>query len=332
LHVAVRTRQLDVMGILLQCDEDRISKQQPDNDVVSSDAADNRSVNPNKPLRLSPVNLRPLSQQSCLIDCQNYKGETVLHYVVTTGSLELVSELLKWKPNLELESSSLSNKNSCLTALDMAACQIAGSDMSGEKWDILRCLIEHPNGYGPEFFMLYRVRALCCAIDQKDYNLTLIEYLSNVTDLRIRNHDGDTALQVANFNYFCGGDIISVLLRSPSAAEAVNVRSARGGRTILQDAITFHRNYDTVLAIAKMANVNLPDDNGKTPLHYAVAASLINNVQLLLSCQADVSIRDHDGNTAFVMACSGVVNKWRLSIIYELLRHGIAYGELSNMV
>jgi len=346
LHVAVHTQQLDFMRVILQCDDDRHLKddgilfkqqQQPDdNDDIYSGAAGHRSIDDHdhQQTSLSPVNICPPPQKLRLIDCQDSDGQTGLHYAVIFESLELLPELLNWKPNLEIESTGTRRR---WTALDLAVHRIAGSNTTGKYWDIVRCLIEHPNGYGRDIFMCYRVRALCLAIEKEYYNLTIIEYLSNITDLRIRrNVDGNTALHLAATKQCGPGNIMPILLRSPYAADAVNIRSSHRGTTVLHDVIIHGQNSDTVQSIAEMANVNLPDHNGKTPLHYAVAASNPSNVRILLDCKADVCIRDHDGNTAFVLACCCAVvtqnKKTQLSNIYELYRHGIAYGELSNMV
>jgi len=184
--------------------------------------------------------------------------------------------------------------------------------------------------------MCYRVRALCLAIDHCDNNLTLIEYLSNITDLRSRRDiDGNTALHLTAAKWSQTGHIKSVLLHNPYAMEAVNNCISHNDRTVLHDAILHGQNSDTVLAIAKMANVNLADCNGKMPLHYAVASQNPSYVCILLDCKADVCIQDHNGNVAFVLACCGVVTQMKeiqLSNIYELYWHSIAYGQLSNMV
>jgi len=348
LHVAVRTQQLNFMRVILQCDDDRRLKydgiilqqqqQQPDdNDDIYSGAADHRSIDDPDHQRTSssPVNICPPPQELRLIDCQDSDGQTGLHYAVIFESLELLPELLNWKPNLEIEST---GTRRCWTTLDLAMRRIAGSNTTGKYWDIVRCLIGHLNGYGQDIFMCYRVRALCLAIEKEYYNLTIIEYLSNTTDLRIRrNIDGNTALHPTATKQCGPGNIMPILLCSPYAADAVNICSSHHGTTVLHDVIIHgQENSNTVWAIAEMANVNLPNHNGKTPLHYAITASNPSNVSILLDCKADVCIRDHDGNTAFVLACCCTVgtetNKTQLSNIYELYRHGIAYGELSNMV
>jgi len=69
-----------------------------------------------------------------LIDCQNRNGQTVLHYAVTTGSLELLQELLNWMPDIKIESL---DTDQCFIALYMAVRQIAGSDNTDKKLDIL---------------------------------------------------------------------------------------------------------------------------------------------------------------------------------------------------
>jgi len=336
LHVAVAYKQLDYMRKMLQCDDDsrvndgdilfKQQQQQPDDDDVSSGATDHRSIDRDRQQTRSSLVIRTPQQQSRLIDCQDNDGQTALHVAVRYGLLELLPELLNWKPNLEIEL--IDNP------LELAAF---GTDEMGDL-DMVRCLIEHPNGYGGDLFMCYRVRAraLCLAIEHCCNNLTLIEYLSNITDLRSRRDiDGNTALHLAIAKSSRTGNIMSVLLRNPYAMEAVNICSCHSDTTVLHDAIFHGQNSDTVLAIAKMANVNLPDRNGKTPLHYAVASQNPSYVRILLDCKADVCIRDHNGNTAFVLACCDVVTQTKetqLSKIYELYQHGIVYGELSNMV
>ena len=50
------------------------------------------------------------------------------------------------------------------------------------------------------------------------------------------------------------------------------------------------------------ADVNLQDKNGKVPLHYACAHGNRHMVEILLTKQANINIRDNDGQTALEIA------------------------------
>jgi len=252
----------------------------------------------------------------------------VLHYVVSDipPSLKVLQEILNWKPNLKIKS----ERDRRLMALHMTVYKITEDD-TGERMDILRCLLEHPNGYGPDY-MFQRVGALRLAVGTKDYNLAAIEYLSNIIDVRSRDNGGNTVLHLAVRRHE-GGKIVSVLLRSPYAAEAVNIQNG-SGKTVLHDAVIHCTDTDTVLVIADKADVNMRDGDGKTPLHYAVQCLKPRYVSILLNRMADVSVRDGHGETAFVLACCGkqMHEQHQLSIIFALYCHGVTCGELPNMV
>jgi len=93
-------------------------------------------------------------------------------------------------------------------------------------------------------------------------------------------------------------------------------------------------NDDAVQAICKVANVNVQDKHGRTALHYAIQDHQIHYVDMLLGQMVDVSIRDKEGHTALGLACSLQCSEENslLSIIYQLCRHGVAYGELQYML
>jgi len=99
-------------------------------------------------------------------------GDMALHYAITDRTLvEILQEILNWKPNLKI----VSGNNKGFTILQKAVCNIAGN-YTGIRLDSLRCLIEHPNGYGLDY-MFDRVRALHSAVKKEDYCLAAIEYL-----------------------------------------------------------------------------------------------------------------------------------------------------------
>jgi len=161
--------------------------------------------------------------------------------------------------------------------------------------------------------------------------MAVIEYLSNIIDVRIQDVNGNTALHSA-MTRDEAGEILPHLLFSCYGIEAIDIQD-QYGRTALHDAIINDRERNIVRALAIVADVNMADRDGKTPLHCAVASKKRTYVRSLLNRRADVTLRGRQGNTAFVLACSGTQeNIYQLSNIYALYRHGVAYGELPNMV
>jgi len=73
------------------------------------------------------------------------------------------------------------------------------------------------------------------------------------------------------------------------------------------------------LLLANKADVNVTNENGRTPLHYAATQNHTDLVELLLANQADVNAKDIEGKTPLSLALR---NK-RNTAVAELLRqHG----------
>jgi len=128
--------------------------------------------------------------------------------------------------------------------------------------------------------------------------------------------------------------IVQMLLHSHHVTEAANTRNELG-RTPLQEVVLLN-NANLVQAIGQIADVNVRSSHdGKTALHYAVTARATTCLEVLLILNANVSVRDNDGNTALILACNSCdddENHSQLTMVFELYKHGIAYGEVSNMI
>jgi len=276
LHIAVEYNSIDVTRFLLQFNdndkEDGFGP--PENSIRNAHMA---SVNP---VRMPPPNDHsPLLR---LIDCKDEHDRTALHDAVGKKSLEIVQELLNHKPNLRIESRAemrflglnslptrhLLNNRSFYNPLDMALCLADNaSNSSDEDLNVLKCLLEHPNGYGPDQIndlSCRRSAALHLTVEKEICNLAVVEYLSNCTDVRIQDIDGNTALHLAIKRPYAEAEhIMRLLLRSRYAKEAVKICNDQG-TTVLHDAIARSAHRDIVLAIADMADVNLIDRDGTT--------------------------------------------------------------------
>ena len=107
---------------------------------------------------------------------------------------------------------------------------------------------------------------------------------------------GNTALQNA------------VISQSPEVVRALLVGGANPNTTNLQGypvlmiAVTDAQSRDVAAALLEAkANVNAPDPNGKTPLHWAASSNRKDLMELLIKAIADVNRRDKSKKTRWIM-------------------------------
>jgi len=128
--------------------------------------------------------------------------------------------------------------------------------------------------------------------------------------------------------------VLDLLLRGHHGGDAANVLNNQG-RTPLMEAIRM-RDTAAVMALARMTNVNIADVEGKTALHHAIQMQDSMYVDVLLERGADISMRDVKGNTALALACFWHDSEddftLRTSMLFQLYRYVVAYGEQSNMI
>jgi len=252
-----------------------------------------------------------------------------LHYATVRGRLDSVYALLSCKPDLTYKT--VEEGNTALHHLFLK-----NSTPAAEKRDILVCLLEHENGYRSNEVNiqdLHGQTALHLALQQSEIaDKAILEYLWRIVDVSIADENGATALHLA---LECGAsqEVISALLGNNQGAVAANMRDGEGN-TPLQDALLLD-NMDAALAIARIADVNIPDSDGKTALHYAVELEEHSFLHFLLhERNADLLLRDHQGYTPLAVACSldTVDSNSQLSLIYQLCQYGVAYGNLQSML
>jgi len=261
-----------------------------------------------------------------LIDLQDVDGYTALHFAAKS-SWRVIHELLNCAPNLHCQAGNTSS-----TALH---CALYVRDEQ-RRMSNIRCLVENANGYGLNGINIRDSggrTVLHLALEGAGGKKSVIDYLSTKLDVSIQNVEGNTPLHIAVI-YRRSDVIIQMLLRSRHATEAANTRNDRG-RTPLHEAVLL-KNANLVQAIGRIADVNIRSHSGETALHYAVTARSTSCVDLLLMLNATVSLRDNDGNTALMLACNicddDDVKYAQLTMIFQLYKHGIAYGEVLNMI
>jgi len=266
-----------------------------------------------------------LTDNKLLIDHQDFHGYTALHWAAKVGSRPIVQAILNWGPNLTLRN--------CVgnTALHSTNFLNESESTQLEK---LQCFFEHTNGYSNADYSTLQDRYGNTVLQRVvSYSIyySLIEYLSGVIDVRVRDVNGDTALHLAAEKGL-SKPFLDFLLCGHHGMDAANVRNNQG-RTALMDAI-IKTNTVAVIALYPVTDVDISDNEGKTALHYAVQKKESTYVDILLERDANLSIRDDKGNTALALACclDDDENNLQLSMIFQLYRYGVAYGEQLNMI
>jgi len=275
-------------------------------------------------LMLSKMN----ATDRCLLDLQNDKGWTALHFAAKCASKKAIHELLNWKPDITRKTDDYGR-----TALHILIKN--EYRIEDDMFDVLRCLVEHENGYRTHAINLQDYKG-CTALHlalENDCSDSLLQYLSNATNVSIPNRKGETSLHTAVLKGRSEA-VILALLGSRHGAEAANIQDSMG-RTALHWVIFRNKDDDekVVRALSRVTNVNAQDHQGKTALHYAVERIKIAFVNILLYEQKkNLCLQDYQGNTPLSLACKPRRRKVRcqLSVIFQLYQYGVAYGE--NMV
>jgi len=230
-------------------------------------------------------------------------------------------------------------------------------------FDVLRCLVEHENGYRTHAINLqdYEGSTVLHLALGNDCSDSLLQYLSNAVNVSIANKKGETSLQAAVLNGH-SEEVIHALLGSRHGTEAANVQNALG-ETALHTAVLVYDEDDDddeddeddgddededddddedededkdkddeeiVRALSRVTNVNAQDREGKTALHYAIKIFEFALMNILLYEQkTNLCLQDYEGNTPLSFACELRTDNAhsQLSIIFLLYQYGIAYGE-----
>jgi len=278
-------------------------------------------------LLLAKINV---SNITAYLNLQNNFGSTALHYATVRGRRDSIYELLSWKPDLTCKTVNEGN-----TALHNLFC---GRLLpTNEERDILQCLLEHENGYQSNEINIqnhHGQTALHLALNWSKIiaDEAILENFLRIVDVSITDETGATALHTALYSV-ASQAVITALLASTQGAVAANMRNGKG-KTPLHDALVLE-NMDAAFVIARESDVNVPDRDGKTALHYAIKLDEPYFLELLLHKRnANVFLRDHQGHTPLALACTldTLDSKSLLTLIYQLCQHGVAYGELQNML
>lgn len=152
----------------------------------------------------------------------------------------------------------------------------------------------------------------------------MINVYGDIIDFTIKNNAGLTPRDLADKNgYGFLVEILDYMLKPVVSTDNVTERDAQG-RTGLMRAISKNNYEMAVDQIKRGANVNAADNNGNTPLIYA-----LNNrkrplifVTLLLSHGAQANGANKEGNTPLLLAINALPRNERLAIVTQLLAKG----------
>ena len=221
---------------------------------------------------------------------RNLFGETALHVAAANGSTNVAALLIA--AGADVNTTGAEDQTGGATPLHLAT--------SGGHSAVVRLLLE--KGANPNAMLFYsgqlRATSLMWAASGKDAELITL----------LLKHKADPNLVDANGNFAL---LNAVMQRNPETVRALLAGGADPDMLnpnrypLLMLAVTEYANKEVAEAlIAAKANVNAPDPNGRTPLHWAASANREDLVGSLVKAGADVNLRDKDGKTALDLAKS----------------------------
>jgi len=266
LHMAALSSNIEIFQLLLENNADVLVQDNYKRTVLMNLIGVPNSLKKQEVLLvwllLAKINV---SNITAYLNLQDDFGSTAVHYATVRGRLDLIYELLSWKPDLTCKTVNEGN-----TALHNLFCgRLLPTD---EERDILQCLLEHENGYQSNEINIqnhHGQTALHLALKWSEIiaDKAILENFLHIVDVSIADETGATAIHTA---LYCGASqtVISALLASTQGTVAANMRNGKG-KTPLHDALVLNI-MDAAFAIAWIADVIVPDHDGKTALHYAI--------------------------------------------------------------
>jgi len=205
----------------------------------------------------SPVKIEYF--KSWFFNLQYNKGWTALHYATEYARWNSIHELLCWKPDLTCKT-----VNADHTALHLLLWR---SERPAEATlKILWCLMEHENGYHDKVSIwdLCEQTVLHLAFEWSSKgNVAILEYLSCINfRLKLGQLFILHCIVVPLKMYFLLYMAVHIVLWQPTC-KIVKCKTA------LHDAMVL-RNISAALAIAQVADKDIPDYEDKTALQYAI--------------------------------------------------------------
>jgi ankyrin repeat protein len=230
------------------------------------------------------------------IEARAYREMTPLHMAAMRGQLEVCTVLLEW--GAPISSIALHNR----TPVELAA--------RDGHWKVCIYLLDAGEDEDPDGHIALRAAAIAVLGNHAARLPAILEgrRVTAVDDLfRIAVQD---ALERAE---------TAATLRA--LAGCVNLGALRydGGRGLLHEAST---PQEMRFYVADGADVDLQDDEGRTPLHCAASDGRADMAKLLLESGADVNAQDNEGRTPLDLA----VDRSHTEVADLLREHGALEG------
>ena len=236
-----------------------------------------------------------------MVDLQDVNKRTPLQIACMEGASDVVDILLQRNAN------PLHQDTNGMDALDLAA--------DNQHESIVDSLLKQNQPIWPtgKVEKLYRRGAAQGKIRMVEF------WLSRIRDIDIRDNDDRTALHFAAMN---GRDEIVELLIARKAD--LNLQE-RHGRTPLSSAL--HRRHGrTALLLANERNLDLADEKGNTPFHWAARRGFEEVGSMLREKNANIDAQDRRGRTPLHIAIL-----YHNTVSAEFLIRNKASLELSDM-
>uniref|UniRef100_A0A1Y1MJD6 Uncharacterized protein n=1 Tax=Photinus pyralis TaxID=7054 RepID=A0A1Y1MJD6_PHOPY len=153
----------------------------------------------------------------------------------------------------------------------------------------------------------------------------LLELIDKGADVNKKNHNGETPLLVLLKHWYVKRSTTKILLDNGGDTTVIDNET---GNSLLH--LAAEKGYDEIVEMlfGTSANINLQNNEGDTPLHFAIKRGRTGSInQLLLSKGADPNITDRNDNTCLHSAIMVGVDD---DLITLLLKNGANVNAINN--
>ncbi len=222
---------------------------------------------------------------SCIINVQRGEGDTALHYAARQGDVELVMLLLSLGADR-----SISNAAS-QTPYDLLENREIREGLESEHLEIIKKLLKKNGESGDTD---EQGRTLLHWAAAQGYTVVMEVLLSREANVEAQDEEGNTPLHLAaRYGHF---EAVKLLLNKGANCQTRNKK----GRTVLHQAAA-GGSLDIVkfLIEEKGMSIDSTDALGATALHLAAGKGHFSVVKLLIKMEANFSLEDMEGWTAY---------------------------------
>ncbi|KAF2886608.1 hypothetical protein ILUMI_19566, partial [Ignelater luminosus] len=239
------------------------------------------------------------------VNIKDVDGQTPLHLGVKYGDYAIVDRIISYKAALNAQN------NAGNTPLHLALLEKRLGCESPLHFAIRPPAVDyHPLRLGRNYELDLKRKKERILYSSKTIPEYLDALLPKAADVNTKDVDGQTPLHLG-VKY---GDY-AIVDRIISYKAAINAQD-NAGNTSLHLALSEHKGWDVIkLLLMKGANVNLKNEDGETPLHFAIRYGNYVIGHLILNHNVDINVPINKGDTPLHLAASIPHNLKTISLL-----------------